>query len=605
MVYNAVLSFVCLLALALSSHAVSSPTEDPRPYPCNSEIYCYGRLLHTVQMNSPYNDSKTFVDMKMKWSEERTLQLFDEMMNETNNKPTKQDIEVFLEANFDNAGSEFEAWVPQDWIENPKFLSQIQDPTFKQWGSDLNKLWKELGRQVKKDVHDHQEQYSLIYVPNPVIVPGGRFREFYYWDSYWIVKGLLHSQMYTTVKGMLENFLSIVDTYGFIPNGGRIYYERRSQPPLLIPMMQAYHQATNDTEFIRKNIATLEREFDFWVQNHTVIVDKYGKKFKLARYGDYSKGPRPESYSEDYETAHHVFQKYMDLENYYSELKAAAESGWDFSSRWFILNGTNQGNITNLKTRYIIPVDLNAILYGNAKILGDFYHILNDHNKTGEYKEIAHEWMTAVTEVLWHEEVGAWLDYDILNERKRDYFHPSNIAPLWTGCYPTNNEQIVNSVMKYLQNTQIMNNYGGIPTTLQHSGEQWDYPNAWPPLQHIMIMGLDSTGDAYAQDLAYEMAERWVRANYIGYENEDPHAMFEKYDATIPGGYGGGGEYALQVGFGWTNGVIMDLLAKYGDRLTAEEVDEVGESNQGISAISHSAYPAVVCVCLALASCLG
>lgn len=185
------------------------------------------------------------------------------------------------------------------------------------------------------------------------------------------------------------------------------------------------------------------------------------------------------------------------------------------------------GNLTNLKTRYIIPVDLNAILYWNAEILSDFYQQLGNYEKTVKYRLIAQEWLEAVTAVLWHDEVGAWLDYDTLNEVKRDYFYPTNIAPLWTGCFDKNNkERFVGKVMKYLEKTQVMLNVGGVPSSLEHTGEQWDYPNAWPPLQYIMIMGLDNTGDVWAQQLAYEMTERWVRANFKAFNGTD--AMYEK-----------------------------------------------------------------------------
>jgi alpha,alpha-trehalase len=172
-------------------------------------------------------------------------------------------------------------------------------------------------------------------------------------------------------------------------------------------------------------------------------------------------------------------------------------------------------------------VDLNAMIYWNAKILAEFYHLLGNSSKAMEYEAKAEEWQVAVTEVLWHEETGVWLDYDILNEKKRDYFFPSNIAPLWTGCYDkANQEEIVTLVMKYLQKMQITVNIGGIPASQVHTNEQWDYPNAWPPLQHMMIIGLDNTGDSYAKKLASEMAQQWVRANYIGYEKNE--AMFEK-----------------------------------------------------------------------------
>lgn len=121
---------------------------------------------------------------------------------------------------------------------------------------------------------------------------------------------------------MLKNFLSIVERFGFIPNGGRVYYSMRSQPPLLIPMFKTYVDTTNDREFAIQSLDILVQEFDFWMTNHTVTVNGY----KLARYGDKSSGPRPESYREDVCTAE-IFQTEEEREEHYSELKAAAESG--------------------------------------------------------------------------------------------------------------------------------------------------------------------------------------------------------------------------------------------------------------------------------------
>lgn len=188
---------------------------------------------------------------------------------------------------------------------------------------------------------------------------------------------------------------------------------------------------------------------------------------------------------------------------------------------------TFSGNLTNLKTSYIIPVDLNAIMYWNAKIMSEFFKELGNAEKEVKFAKIASDWLEAVNQVLWHEEIGVWLDYDILNHIKRDYFYPTNISPLWTMCYNRENtSHYVSKVMKYLEKTQIMVNLGGIPTTLEHSGEQWDYPNAWPPLQYIMIMGLEQTGDSWAQDLAFEMTEKWIRSNYKAFN--ETHAMYEK-----------------------------------------------------------------------------
>ncbi|XP_043283050.1 trehalase-like isoform X2 [Venturia canescens] len=531
------------------------------------DIYCYGELLKTVQLGAIYDDSKHFVDMKMRKPASEILESFRHFMNETDNNPSKNQTRKFVEANFEEPGSEFEDWIPMDWRKEPKFLRGIKDQELRKFASDLNDIWKFLGRKMTDHVKLNPELYSIIYVPNPVIVPGGRFREFYYWDSYWIIKGLLLSEMYTTVRGMLSNFVSIVDRLGFIPNGGRVYYEMRSQPPMLIPMVHEYLKATSDWKWLEENLWLLEKEFDFWMVNRTVTIEKDGKLFVLARYYEKSKGPRPESYKEDVHSAT-IFRTQEAKEEHYSELKTAAETGWDFSTRWFIHDGTKQGNLTHTKAHYIVPVELNSIIYRNAVLLAEYNERMGNMTKVQKYRSIAEAWKVAVEAILWHEEVGAWLDYDLLNEVKRDYFFPTNVVPLWTNCYDvTKREDFVAKVMKYLEKNRVEDYLGGIPTTLERSGEQWDYPNAWPPLQYFVIMALDMTGDAWAQKYAYELSQRWVRSNYKAF-NESTY-MYEKYDATQFGVGGDGGEYAVQTGFGWTNGLVMDLINKYGQRLTA------------------------------------
>lgn len=179
---------------------------------------------------------------------------------------------------------------------------------------------------------------------------------------------------------MLQNFLSIIERFDFIPNGGRIYYSMRSQPPLLAPMIKTYVDTTKDYDFARASVETLVREFNYWMTNHTLQV----KGHTLARYGDQSSGPRPESYREDVETGKDFNE--TEREEHFSELKAAAESGMDFSSRWFINeDGENTGDLRNLKTRSIIPVELNAILFWNAKIIAEFYGLANNTERQEEF----------------------------------------------------------------------------------------------------------------------------------------------------------------------------------------------------------------------------
>ncbi|KAL7015080.1 hypothetical protein ACKWTF_016270 [Chironomus riparius] len=536
---------------------------NPKTVGSNGEIYCHGRLLETIQLAHIYADSKTFVDMKLKQSPAKTLEIFDEFLSK-NPDPSTEDLKKWVESNFEEPGSEFENWKPDDFTKNPAVLDKISDKSFRSFAYDLNGIWNDLGRKIKKEVHENEELYSIIYVENPMIVPGGRFREFYYWDSYWVLRGLLLSEMTHTAKGMLENFFSIVLRFGFIPNGGRIYYSMRSQPPLLTPMVKTYVDHTKDFEFAVKAVDVLALEFDYWMSNHTVMV----KGHKMAVYGDKSSGPRPESYREDIETAN-GFTTDEHKEEHYSELKAAAESGMDFSSRWFVdAEGGNNGTLANLKTRSIVPVELNAILHWNAKIIAEFYGYAGNITKQTEYLEIAKQFLDAVNEVLWDEETGAWLDYDLINQKNRPFFVPTNLAPLWMRCYDvTKREHIASKVMKYINNTRLDDYPGGVPTTLVKSGEQWDWPNVWAPLQHMLIVGLDNLGTKESKEKAQDWAQRWVLSNYLAYK-ESGH-MFEKYMATELGGHGGGGEYEVQTGFGWTNGVILDLLDHYGNVLSS------------------------------------
>lgn len=168
--------------------------------------------------------------------------------------------------------------------------------------------------------------------------------------------------------------------------------------------------------------------------------------------------------------------------------------------------------------------------------------------------------------MLWNEEKGAWFDYDLINNRQRIYFVPSNLSPLWTNCYPSaNRSHIAQKVLDYIKAHDLDSYPGGVPNTFEETGEQWDYPNVWPPMQHMLIVGLNNLGDPRATQLAKEWAERWLQNNLLAYHDGDKRAMYEKYVATEMGGHGGGGEYEIQTGFGWTNGVALDLLSMYGE----------------------------------------
>ncbi|XP_070547492.1 trehalase-like isoform X2 [Ptychodera flava] len=520
------------------------------------KIYCYGDLLHDAQMANIHTDSKSYVDMNLKDDPETVVSAYEALTD-----PSNEEMKDFVDEYYDGPGEEFEDWDPQDWKENPAFLSDIADDDYREFASDLNALWKELGRQIKIDVNNSQERYSLIYVDEPFIVPGGRFREFYYWDSYWVINGLLISEMYTTVKGMLKNFVQMVDTVGFVPNGGRIYYTRRSQPALLIPMVKRYLDVTGDTEFVESILPSLEKEYHFWMDNRTVTIDGHS----LSQYNVWMGMPRPESYREDVETASEVTDP-DEKAQVYSDIASAAESGWDFSSRWF-----EGATLDTIRTTEIIPIDLNSILCMNERILSELYELTDDTAKSEQYKTAYDDRVRAINEVMWDNNKGAWFDYDLTaRSRKTDKFYLSSVAPLWAGCYDGDAEK-EQKVLDYLQDEEVLNYYCGVPTSKTESGEQWDYPNAWPPLQEMVITGLAQSSLSEAQDMALTLAHNWTYCNWKTYEDSEDDYMYEKYDVRH-GAPGGGGEYDVQLGFGWTNGVIIQLLKEYGDVLKSDPV---------------------------------
>lgn len=546
---------------------------------CRREIYCSGELLHDVQLMNLFKDSKIFVDFKLRYPEKEIVLKYKELKAREHGFVNRTRLKQFIEENFER-GNELEAWVPTDWKREPKIIQKIMDPNFKKWVSYLNTMWRVLARRVKDDVEIHPERYSLIFVPNGFIIPGGRFTELYYWDTFWIINGLLLCDMAETCKGIIENLIHLVKLFGHVPNGSRVYYISRSQPPLLIQMVQSYYKSTNDWGFVQNNIQYFEQEFNYWWDNHMVTITQKGRYFKLARYFSYDLTPRPESYREDYLVAHDM-PEIEDREDFYIKIRSAAETGWDFSSRWFVRNKTNEGNLSDISTPQIVPVDLNSFLHSNAEILSEWFNKLGDPVKAKLYKTRAEALLDAISMVLWHDSSGMWFDYDCVNKIRRDYFYASNLTPLFTRSYPRSWSRVnlSDNIIDYLRLHNLEDIIGGIPTSLEQTGEQWDFPNNWAPLQAIIVQGLEKLGTDDAVEEAYKLAEKWIHAVYKGYKTG--HTMFEKYDVLRPGQSGEGGEYVPQTGFGWTNGVVLEFLNKYGDKFESFETEDTMEWFQG------------------------
>ncbi|XP_057670544.1 trehalase-like [Diorhabda carinulata] len=527
---------------------------------CDSTIYCQGKLLHTIQMARLFSDSKTFVDMSQKNPPDVTMQNFNNLMKAKNDNPSKDDLVQFVKENFDSAG-ELVEWTPPDFNKNPAFIERIENERVKKFAQNLVNIWPKLARRVSDSVRDHPDQHSLIYLPNGFIIPGGRFKEIYYWDSYWILEGLLISEMTESVRGILENFLSIVEKFGFIPNGSRVYYLNRSQPPLLASMVGKYIDYSNNKTWLESHVDTIEKEMNWWWAERRVSVSKGGKTYDMFMYKVKSNTPRPESYYEDVFTCQNFTE--VEKQTCYRNLKSGAESGWDYSTRWLFNDDRSpSSNLSQIDILHVIPVDLNAIICKSFEELSRFYQLIGNNDKSSKWSEKQNALKEAIHDVHYNEEDGIWYDYDLANSKQNKVFYPSNFAPLWSDAFDTSKKEVFGvRAAQYYKDNKVQKYPGGIPTSLINSGQQWDLPNAWPPLQEFIVLGLKKSGSRKAERLARSQGTKVLEAYMTGFESTND--MYEKYDAYNVGGYGGGGEYVVQSGFGWSNGEALALINEF------------------------------------------
>ncbi|KAJ2966299.1 hypothetical protein NQ176_g10215 [Zarea fungicola] len=270
--------------------------------PCDSPIYCHGDILKEIELARPFSDSKTFVDMPAKKPLAEIQAAFDKLKKPLSNNTELND---FLSTYFDDAGSELKP-VPKDQLKvDPKFLDMLNDTVIKEFVNKVIDIWPDLTREYAGSTGNCTNcPNSFIPLKRSFVVAGGRFRESYYWDSYWIIEGLLRTggTFVDISKNMIENFLDFIEQFGFIPNGARVYYLNRSQPPLLSQMVKTYIKHTNDTSILARALPLLVKEHEFFMNNRTIKVTVANKTYSLNHYAVSNTQPRPESFREDYET---------------------------------------------------------------------------------------------------------------------------------------------------------------------------------------------------------------------------------------------------------------------------------------------------------------
>ncbi|XP_025409742.1 trehalase-like isoform X2 [Sipha flava] len=440
--------------------------------------------------------------------------------------------------------------------------------------SGVNLIWKNLAKKVSRDVLDSPHHHSLMYVPNGFFVNMETQNDFGYWDTYWMIKGALICGMEQTVKGILENLLFMVKEHGYVLSRNRVYYKRRSEPPLLIQMMAIYQTYTNDTQFLIDNVQVLDQEMTFWLTQRSINVTSIGNMYSMTHYSYDTFNPRPESYADDVNISKQLKKK-EDQDKYISRVKAAFESGWGFSSKHFHdRTPYDDLNKTMLKTNPLdfTYVELNSIMQSNANVLSKMYLFINDTIKSEFYKQIAHRFQIGINALLWNEEEKMWLDFDNLSGKSRNYFYASNLAPLWTGSYDEKLSKFYgDAAVDYLIRNQIINDdlvprYICIPTSLYDSNLEWDYYNCWPQLQSMVIFGLQSTKSERAKKVAFNFANMWVYTNYVGYMQT--RTLFQKYSAIKLGDDGNTTSSENRPkGYGVTVGLLFEIFHKWGHLL--------------------------------------
>lgn len=388
---------------------------------------------------------------------------------------------------------------------------------------------------------------SALSLPKPYVVPGGRFRELYYWDSYFTMQGLAKDGRQDLVESMIDDFGSLIDRYGHIPNGARTYYLSRSQPPFFYAMVGM--SKASDPAVKAKRLAWLKREHAFWMAGEAGLKPGEAREHVvrlpdgavLNRFYDARQTPRDESYKLDTDLAAEAGRPAPEL---YRDLRAGAESGWDFGSRWL----ADGHSLKTIHTTDLVPPDLNSLMYGLERAIADGCRQAGDAACAKAYGQRAEARAAAIQRWLWDDAGGLYRDYDWKAKRFTTSASAATLYPLFTGAARRENAPRVAAFVR----AQLLAS-GGLRTTTVSTGQQWDEPNGWAPLQWVAVAGLKR----YGQDaLAADVACRWLATVRRSYGESGK--LVEKYDIehAKPGG---GGEYPLQDGFGWTNGVTRAL----------------------------------------------
>ena len=523
------LTGLMLAALLCTGSAAAEPARQKTPQPPDQQ---WQPLFQQVQGAHLFKDQKTFADAIPRQDARALLDHWQKAQTQPG-----YTLPAFVAAQFT---------VPGD-------TAPYVPPAGESLRAHIDGLWPVLTRTTSSA----GKWDSLLPLPKPYVVPGGRFREVYYWDSYFTMLGLAESGHWDKISDMVDNFSHELDAWGHIPNGNRSYYLSRSQPPFFSLMVELL--ATHDSGALKKYRPQMEKEYAYWMEGADALqpgqankrVVKLEDGAVLNRYWDDRDTPRPESWLDDITTAKN--NPARPAAEIYRDLRSAAASGWDFSSRWM----DDPKKLGTIRTTSIVPVDLNALMFKMEKLLAKASQDAGDSAAASRYETQASGRQKAMESHLWNDKEGWYADYDLKTKQVRSQLTAAALFPLYVHAAAQDRADKVATATA----AQLLKP-GGIATTNVNSGQQWDAPNGWAPLQWVAAQGLQNYGH---KKVAMNVTWRFLTNVQHTYDREQK--LVEKYDVSSTGTGGGGGEYPLQDGFGWTNGVTLKML----DMICAEE----------------------------------
>jgi len=502
-----------ILALLLQAQAMPPSPAD-----------IYGPLFAAVQEARVFPDGKTFADAVPREKPDAIMAAY------VREKPMdKAALTAFVRRHFSMRGEQ---------QARPPLRDRIRE------------LWPVLGRAPFAPVAGS----SALGLDHGYVVPGDRFQEIYYWDSYFTMLGLKADGQTPLIEAMLADFVDLVERYGHIPNGTRTYYLSRSQPPFLALMMDL--SDNRDPVLAKRRLAALIREHDYWMAGANCLdttgacqhVVRMPDGSLLNRYWDARDTPRDESWREDRETAVKAAPRAAGVVQ--RDLRAAAESGWDFSSRWLV----DPMRLETIRTTDIVPVDLNSLLWVSEARIAARAIAAGDTSIANRFIEMAARRKAAIDRYLWVAAEKRYADWDRVTRRPTNSRTAASLFPLFVGHASPEQARAVAATTR-----AALIGEGGLRTTDIRTGQQWDSPNGWAPLQWVAVEGLGRYGE---RGLAKDIARRWIAT--VARTYAETGKLLEKYDVEErrPGG---GGEYPTQDGFGWTNGVTAAMLERWPD----------------------------------------